>query len=164
MGIDGTAQSRKLEQTPSEILPNHHLHVLNSARRCLAGQAPCRQFVHLNENLRSDRTSESSSSFLLKEERWKKVTNIFFCESKIIFCSEVPLPLCKSNWIDVLKAETAFETKYVVQFKIKWEERRVAVERRWLFGELIQFFSPIVFNSLSKLEDQLLTQLSPRLV
>lgn len=56
------------------------------------------------------------------------------------FCSEVPPPLCRSNWIAVLKAETAFETKHVIQFKIKWEERGVVVERKCLFGELIQFF------------------------
>lgn len=140
MSVDGSAQSRKLEQEASEALPNQHPHVLHGARRCLAGQAPCRQLVHSNGNLRANWTSESGSSFLLKEERWEKVTNNFFCESGMTFYSEVPLPLCRSNWIAVLKAETAFETKYVIRSKIKWEERGVVVERKCLFGELIQFF------------------------
>lgn len=98
--------------------------------------------------------------FCWKKKGGKKQQIFSFLKVEWLFVQKCLLlsGLSRSNWIAVLKAETAFKTKYVIQSKIKWEERGV-VERKCFCGNWFNFFS-IFFSSVSKLENQLLTQLS----
>lgn len=102
------------------------------------------------QNLRSDRSSGFSVLFCWKKKGGKKWQIFSFVKvqwhyvQKCLFPSE----LSRRNWIAVLKAETAFKTKYVIQSRIKREEREVRVEENVYLGNWFHFlfFFFIIFQ------------------